>query len=151
MNEDRLLEFVNDHNLCIMNTFFKHHARRLYTLVSPDALTTNQIDYIIVPQRWKTSVLDVKSRPGADCGSDHQLLQCTLKMKVKTIKRKTPSIRYDVSNISHEYKVKVQNTFAVLAEMADDKDGDELANESRDVLLDVAAESIRRKRGTIKK
>ena len=72
-------------------------------------------------------------------------------MKVKTIKRKTPSIRYDVSNISHEYKVKVQNTFAVLAEMADDKDGDELANESRDVLLDVAAESIRRKRGTIKK
>ena len=34
----------------------------------------NKIDYILCSQRWRSSILSAKTRPGADCGSDHELL-----------------------------------------------------------------------------
>ena len=36
--------------------------------------TPNQIDYIFCSQRWRSSIQSTKTRPGADCGSDHELL-----------------------------------------------------------------------------
>ena len=45
--------------------------------------TPNQIDYILCSQRWRSSIQSAKTRPGADCGSDHELLiaKCRLKLK----------------------------------------------------------------------
>ena len=37
-------------------------------------LTLNQIDYILFSQRWRSSIQSAKTRLGADCGSDHELL-----------------------------------------------------------------------------
>ena len=37
-------------------------------------LQNNQTDYILCSQRWRSSILSAKTRPGADCGSDHELL-----------------------------------------------------------------------------
>ena len=48
--------------------------RRLYTWTLPDAQYQNQIDYIICSQRWRSSIQSAKTRPGADSGSDHELL-----------------------------------------------------------------------------
>ena len=45
---DQLVEFCSRNDFQIMNTFFKLHARRLYTWRSPDQTTRNQIDYIIM-------------------------------------------------------------------------------------------------------
>ena len=59
----------------IASTIFQQHKRRLYTGTSPDGQYQNQIDYIIWSQRWRGSIQSEKTRPGADCGSDHQLLQ----------------------------------------------------------------------------
>ena len=50
------------------------HKRRLYTWASPDGQHQNQIDYIFCSQRWRSSIQSAKTRPGADCGSDHELL-----------------------------------------------------------------------------
>ena len=47
---------------------------RLYTWTSPDGQHRNQIDYILCSQRWRSSIESAKTRPGADCGSDHELL-----------------------------------------------------------------------------
>ena len=33
----------------------------------------DSIDYILCSQRWKSSIQSTKTRPGADCGSDHEL------------------------------------------------------------------------------
>ena len=67
-------------DLTIGNTIFPHHTRRLYTWRSPGERTRNQIDYIMVKQRWRTSLLNDKTRPDADCGSDHQLMLATTKL-----------------------------------------------------------------------
>ena len=70
----RLIDFCQENALVIANTLFQQHKRRLYTWTSPDGQHENQIDYILYSQRWRSSIQSAKTRPGADCGSDHELL-----------------------------------------------------------------------------
>ena len=69
-----LIEFCQENALVIANTLFQQHKRRLYTGTSPDGQHRNQIDYILCSQRWRSSIQSAKTRPGADCGSDHEFL-----------------------------------------------------------------------------
>ncbi|XP_072934750.1 uncharacterized protein [Epargyreus clarus] len=78
-----LLDFCAENNISIMNTWFQQHPRRLYTWISPNGKYKNQIDYIMINRRWRSTILCSKTRPGADCGSDHQLLVATLKIRLK--------------------------------------------------------------------
>ena len=48
--------------------------REDYTWSSPDGQHQNQIDYILCSQRWRSSNQSAKTRLGADCGSDHELI-----------------------------------------------------------------------------
>lgn len=54
---DRLIQFCNEQNLTITNTFFKLHPRRLYTWTSPghtkENIIRNQIDYIMIAPNFK--------------------------------------------------------------------------------------------------
>ena len=70
----RLIVFCQENSLVIENTLFQQHKRRLYTWTSPDGQHQNQIDYILCSQRWRSSIQSAKTRPGADCGSYHELL-----------------------------------------------------------------------------
>ena len=70
----RLIEFCQENALVIANTLFQQHKRRLYTWTSPDGQHRNQIDYILCSQRWRSSIQSTKTRPGAVCGSDNELL-----------------------------------------------------------------------------
>ena len=70
----RLTEFCQENTLVIANTLFQQHKRRLYTWTSPDGPYRNQIDYILCSQRWRSSIQSAKTRLGAVCGSDHELL-----------------------------------------------------------------------------
>ena len=47
---------------------------RTLTWTKPDGQHRNQIDYILCSQRWRGFIQSAKTRPGADCGSDHELL-----------------------------------------------------------------------------
>jgi len=68
--------------MALANTMFKQHPRQLYTWTSPDGNTRNQIDYISVVQRWKTSLMNCCTYLGADCDTDHQLLVATVKVRL---------------------------------------------------------------------
>ena len=57
------------------------HKRRPYTWTSPDGQHWNQIDYILCTQRWRSSIQSAKTRPGTDCGSDHELLIAKFRLK----------------------------------------------------------------------
>jgi len=60
---------------------YRGHKRRLYTWTSPDGQHRNQIDYIFCSQRWRSSIQSAKTRPGADCGSDHEFLIAKFRLK----------------------------------------------------------------------
>ena len=80
----RLIEFCPENVLVIANTLFQQHKRRLYTWTSPDGQPRNQID-ILCSQRWRSSIQSTKTRPGADCGSDHELLIAKFRLKLKKV------------------------------------------------------------------
>ena len=73
--------FCQENVLVIANTLFQQHKRRLCTWTSPDGQHRNQIDYILCSQRWKSSIQSARTRLGADCGSDQELLIARLKLK----------------------------------------------------------------------
>ena len=50
-----------------------------------------------------------KTRPGADCGSDHELLAAKFRLKVKKGGKTTRPFRYDLNQIPDDYIVKVTN------------------------------------------
>ena len=77
----RLIKFCQENTLVIANTLFQQHKRRLYTWTSPDGQHRNQIDYILCSQKWRSSTQSAKTRPGADCGSDHELLIAKFRLK----------------------------------------------------------------------
>ena len=83
----RLIELCQEDALVTENTFFQKHKRRLYTWTSPDGQHRNQIDYILCSQRWRSSIQSPKTRPGADCGSDHELLIVKFRLKLKKVEK----------------------------------------------------------------
>ena len=70
----RLIEFCQENALVIANSLFQQHKRRLYTWTSPDDQHRNKTDCILCSQRWRSSIQSAKTRLGADCDSDHELL-----------------------------------------------------------------------------
>ena len=106
----RLIEFCQENTLVIENTLFQQHKRRLYAWPSPDGQHRNQIDYILFSQRWRSSIQSTKTRPGADCGSDHELIT-KFRLKLKKIGKTTKPFRYDLNQIPYDYTVEVRNRF----------------------------------------
>ena len=107
----RLIEFCQENALVIANTLFQQHKRRLYTRTSPDGQHQNQIDYILCSQRWRNSIQSAKTRPGADCGSDHELLTAKFRLKLKKVGKTTRPFRYDLNQIPYDYTVEITNRF----------------------------------------
>ena len=52
-----------------------------------------------------------KRRPGADCGSDHELLIAKFRLKLKKVGKTTKSFRYDLNQIPYDYTVDMRNRF----------------------------------------
>ena len=55
-----------------------------------------------------------KTRPGADCGSDHELLIAKFILKLKKIGKTTRPFRHDLNQIPNDYTVEVTSRFKEL-------------------------------------
>ena len=109
----RLIEFCQENALVIANTLFQQHKRRLYTWTSPDGQHQNQIDYILpkIQPKIKKLIQSAKTRPGADCGSDHELVIAKFRLKLRKIGKTTRPFRYDLNQIPYDYTAEVRNRF----------------------------------------
>ena len=95
----RLIEFCQENTLVIENTLFQQLKRRLYTWTSPDGQHQNQIDYILCSQRWRSPMQSAKTRPGPNCGSDHELLIAKFRFKLNKVGKATRPFRYDLNQM----------------------------------------------------
>ena len=138
----RLIEFYQENALVIANTLFQQHKRRLYTWTSPkdDGQHRNQIDYILCSQRRRSSIHSAKTRPGADCGSDHELHIAKFRLKFKKVGKTTRPFRYDLNQIPYDYTVEVRNRFKGLDMI--DRVPDELWMEVRDIVQETGIKTI---------
>ena len=139
----RLIEFCQENALVIANTLFQRHKRRLYTSTSPDGQHWNQIDYILCSQRWRSSIQSTKTGPGADCGSDHELLSTKFRLKLKKVGQTARTFRYDWNQTSYDYTVEVRNRFK--GRDLIDRVPDELWMEVHDIVLETGIKTIHRK------
>ena len=136
----RLIEFCQENTLVIANILFQQHKGRLYTWTSPDGQHRNQTDYILCSQRWRSSRQSAKTRPGADCGSDHELLIAKFSLKLKKVGKTTRSLRYDLNQIPYDYTVEVGNRFKGLDLI--DRVLDELWTEVPDIVQETGIKTI---------
>ena len=140
----RLTEFCQENTLVIANTLFQQHKRRLYTWTSPDGQHRNQIDYILCSQRGRSSIQSAKTRPGADCRSDYELLIAKFRLKLKRAGKTTRPFRYDLNQIPYDYTVEVTNRFRGLDLI--DKVPEELWTEVRDIVQEAVIKTIPKKK-----
>ena len=139
----RLIEFCQENARVIANTLFQQHKRRLNTWASPDGWHRNQIDYILCSQRWRRSIQSAKTRLGADCGSDHELLIAKFRLKLKKVGKTTKPFRYDLNQIPYDYTVEVRNRFKGLDLI--DRVPDELWMEVHDIVQETGIKTIPKK------
>ena len=119
-----------------MNTTFTLHPRRLYTWTSPMDGSKHQIDYIMIEQQHSEIITAARTFPGADCGSDHELLIAELKLKIKKKKKEPIPLKLNVDDIAPEYTIAVKNRFSTLIQIAEEMDPENLASNIRDILKD---------------
>ena len=60
---------------------------------------------------WRSSIQSAKTRPGDDCGSDHELLIAKYRLTLRTVGKTTIPFRYDLNQISYNYTVEATNRF----------------------------------------
>ena len=140
----RLIEFCQENALVIENTLFQQHKRRLYTWTSPDGQHWNQIDYILCSQRWRSSIQSAKTKPGADCGSDHELLIAKFRLKLKKVGKTTRPFSYDLNQIPYDYTVEVRDRFKGLYQI--DRVPDELWTEVCDIVQEIGIKNVPKKK-----
>ena len=133
----RLIEFCQENALVIANTCFQQHKRRLYTWTSPDGQHQNQIEYILCSQRWRSSIQSTKTRLGADCGSDHEILIAKFRLKLKKVGKIARPFRYDLNETPYDYTVEVRNRFKGLDLIG--RVPDELWNEVPDIVQETGS------------
>ena len=66
---------------------------------------------MLCSKRWRSSKELTKTRPGADCGSDHELLITKFRLKLKKVRKTTRPFRNDLNQIPYDYTVEVTNRF----------------------------------------
>ena len=78
--------------------------------------------------------------PGADCGSDHELLIAKFRLKLKKVGKTTRSFMYDLNQIP----VEVRNRFKALDLI--NRMPDELRTEFRDIVKETGINTIPKKK-----
>ena len=89
-------------------------------------------------------MLILLARPGADCGSDHELLIGKFRIKLEKVGKTTRPFRYDLNQILYNYIVEVRNRFKELDLI--DRVPDELWMEVRDIVQETGIKTIPKKK-----
>ena len=92
----------------------------------------------------RSSIQSAKRRPGADYGSDHELLIAKFRLKLKKVGKTTRTSTYDLNQIPYDYTVEVRNRFKGLDLI--DRVPDELWTEVQEIVQETGIKTIPKKK-----
>ena len=95
-------------------------------------------------QRWRSSIQSAKTRPGADCGSDHELFIAKFRLKLKKIGKTTRPFRYELNQSPYDYTVEATNRFKGLDVIG--RVPEELWMEVHDIVQEAVIKTITKKK-----
>ena len=96
---ERLVDFCQQRKMVIANTCFEHEKRRRYTWKKPGDTGRFQLDYILVRQRYRNSVKNACSYPGADADSDHNLVVLSQVVTLKKLGKRRKRLKWALENL----------------------------------------------------
>ena len=139
----------NINELCIGNTYFDHKLVHKKTWRSPDRNTNNEIDYICISRRWKSSLKDVSVCRGVDVGSDHHLMVGKIQLKLKKILKPKSVKPFAMEKLKKEnhrkrFQLTLNNKFAPLLEVNDFEEQWKIFKEG---VVSAAEEELGRRKG----
>ena len=151
-NGERMIMLCNINGLCIGNTYFSHKKIHKKTWRSPGGQVENEIDYICISKRWRSSLNDVRVCRGADVGSDHHLVRGTVHLKLKKIEKPQTIRPFAVEtlkdkNLAQQYSEALSNRFLPLLQANDCEEQWTIFTEAMTI---VANEHLGRRRGSKK-
>ena len=151
-NGERFLFFCNTNGMSVGNTLFAHKSIHKKMWRASDGITKNEIDFICISQRCRSSIQDVRVYRGADIGSDHYLLKALVKLKLKKIKTSQSKRPFAVEKLKdpltvNQFQISLINKFSALQNSNDIEDQWENFSEA---VRECAETSIDRRRGTHK-
>ena len=88
----------------------------------------------------ESSIQSAKTRLGADCVSDHELLIVKFKLKLKKVEKTTRPFMCDLNQTPYDYTVEVRNRFKGLDLI--DRVPDELWMEVHDIVQETGIKTI---------
>ena len=144
----RLLEFATYNKLGLANTYGPHKPSRRWTWHSPNGQHHNQIDYILLKQRCRSGINIAKTRsfPGADIGSDHDLVMVNFRLRLKMIvKPKQVRIKFALEKlkdpkIAEAFQAMIGGKFAPLTILEEKNTTTEtLTNKFNNAMTDTAS------------
>jgi len=86
-NGTKLIDFALGKGLVVKSTMFQRKDIHKYTWISPNGRHKNQIDHVLINNRFKNSILNIRTLRGADMDSDHLLVGIWMKVKIKKYKK----------------------------------------------------------------
>ena len=107
----KLTEFCQENTLVIANTLFQQHKRSLYMDITRQSILKSDCLYSLQLKMEKLYTPRKKTRSGANCGSDNELLIEKFRFKLKKVGKTTRPFRYDLNQIPYDYTVEVTNRF----------------------------------------
>jgi len=81
-NRIKIIQFAIFNGLNV-RTRFPHKDVHKETWYSADSRTTNQIDHVLISNRFRSAITDIRALRGPDIGSDHNLLMINFKVKLR--------------------------------------------------------------------
>jgi hypothetical protein len=97
----RMRDFTVARGMVVSRTLFQHKSIHLQTWRSPDGLSANQINHVMIDSRHATDIMDVRSCRGADCDSDHYMVKMKLRQRIAAIgkKKRQKNIKYNTDKL----------------------------------------------------
>jgi hypothetical protein len=129
-----MIQFAISKGLNVRSTTFSHKDIHKETWYSADGRTANQIDYVLISNRFRSAVTDIRALRGPDIGSDHNLLKINFKMKLrvetgnKYNEKKMVNI-FQNPKWKQEYSIEINNKFEILKNLDDEDSIDNDINE----------------------
>ncbi|XP_068704802.1 craniofacial development protein 2-like [Montipora foliosa] len=120
-NCERLCDFCGMNDLVITGTIFPYKKIHKQTWISLDRRTCNQIDHLLMSNKFRTSVLDTRAIRSADNASDHRLVCTKLRLKLKAAPKRRGIRRtgYDTKKLQNDgcrrqFRLELRNRFEIL-------------------------------------
>jgi len=119
-NRRKIIQFVISKGLNVRSTTLPHKDIHKETRYSADGRTANQMDHVLISNRFRSAITDIRALRGPDIGSDHNLLKINFKVKLRiktgnkyNEKRKMMNI-FQTPKWKQEYAIEINNKFEIL-------------------------------------